>query len=169
MTEKQNYLDSYEVQQVVLFGAAGSSSVIFSVLFLFFLDSWISPHPGTSIDTISEMMGYVEFFFLTFASYFSASVLIWRLSSLFATWTISWLPIALLGSLLFSLLFSMRIWIESLFRIQHEIPTQVFTPDISAVMIGVLVLVCFALSSIGCAIMSAFLKHRKGSEKALVI
>lgn len=70
------FQDNYTIRRVVLFGTAGSLSIILPVLLLLFLNAQISQHPGPFDQPIDEMMAYTEFFLFITASYFSAAVLV---------------------------------------------------------------------------------------------
>jgi hypothetical protein len=157
MDEQQQYAASYDLQKVILFGATGSCSLIFSVFFLLFLGSQISSHPGLSTDTINEMVGYAEFFLFAFASYFSASIFVWRFSGYFSRSAVSWMPIALLGSIAFSISFLLRVWVSSILTYQENNPFQDPPPTFWIVAIAMLFcgIVCFIVSAIGCGLVSA--------------
>ena len=118
------YQASYELRPLILFGSVASGSVIFSVLFVIFLGSQVSSHQGLSTDTISEMMGYAEFFLFAFGSYLLIALLIlWRkeyLSRIIA----SWLPIATFGSFLFSYSFLFRSWASAVLTYKEGDPFQ---------------------------------------------
>jgi hypothetical protein len=153
MKVQKTYRASYQLQRVVLFGAAGSCSIIFALFFLMFLASRISYHPSARLDTIDEMTGYAEFFFFVFLSYFSASIFVWRLDEFLSSRTVSWLPIAFLGSFLLPFVILLRVWIGVVISEQRLPNLQYF----GAIAMGMLIIgtVCFVLSSVGCALVSA--------------
>lgn len=167
MDAHPKYLATYELQRVILFAAAASSSLIFSVLFLFFLGSLISSHnPSYFTDTISEMMGYAEFFVFAFASYFLVSVLIWRFRKYFSKIVVSWLPIAVIGSFTFSGSFLFRIWISAVINYQKNDPFQnppsTFRQLILAILItGSLVAV---VALLGSGLVSAVVRPTNSTE-----
>ncbi len=112
MPNSSDFSDSYEIPRIAMFGAAGSSALIFSVLFLLFLSSQISHHPPLSTNTISEMTGYAEFFLFAFASYFVTALAVLNLRKILQRFVTSWIPISLFGSLIFCLAIFTRTWIS---------------------------------------------------------
>lgn len=157
MSERLGYRLSYDLRQVMLFGAVASSSLIFSVLFLFFLGSQLSSHhPGYSIDTITEMMGYAEFFLFAYGSYFAAAVLVWRYADCFSKISVSWLPITLFGSIVFSISFLMRVWVSDLMTYQEKNPFRSPPPGFSMVVLTIIVVAVISclITSVGCSLIT---------------
>lgn len=150
-----NYRATYELRRTILFGAVASSSLIFSVLFLLFLSSQISYHHSLSTDTISEMMGYAQFFLIAYASYFAAAVFVWRHAEYFSRFSVSWFLICLFGSVAFSIVSTLLIWITSI----EENPFQPPSPKVWALAFSVVVGagICAVITSIGCGLVSAIL------------
>lgn len=167
MAEAPKYLPSYELRGVILFGATGSCSLIFSVLSLLFLGSQISSHPSLSTDTISEMMDYAEFFLFVFAAYFSMSVFVWRFQNYFAKFSISWLPIMLFGSVTFSVSFLLRGWLSSISTYQERNPFQSPPPEFLTLTLVMVfwVFICFIVTSIGCGLVSVIMDFEKHDHK----
>lgn len=164
MTKQPKYRADYELRKIILFGAVGSSSLIFSILFLLFLGSQISTHHSiVATDTISEMMSYAEFFFFAFFSYFLAAILIWRLSDGFSKFVVSWLPISLIGSIVFSVLFPLRVWLSSILTFRESSPFQNPPPNMwqVALLMLICVSICFVVTAVGCAIISAITTSEK--------
>jgi hypothetical protein len=151
------YSATYELRRVIFFGAVASSSLIFSLAGLLFLNAQISSHPGFSTDTISEIMGYAEFLFFAYASYFAASLIVlWRAESL-SRFSVSWLIVSVLGSIIFSVSFLLRVSISSLANYRAEDPFETPPPELWAIFLSVIVLsgVCSVVTSIGCGLASA--------------
>ncbi len=163
MRDQQTYRAGYDLERVVLYGAVGSCSVIFSALLVLFMGTRISSHPGFSTDTIGEMMDYFEFFFLAFLSYFSASVFTWRFREKLAKWTASWLMISFIGSIVFPILFLLRLWIVSVFRYQQFDSDGRSLGPFLATVVGVLLVgsLCFLLSAVCCGLVSAIQNARR--------
>ena len=148
MVESSSYIDSYDLRKVILFGAAGSSGVIFSFLFLAFLGSrGSSHHQPISTDTIGEMMGYAEFFFFAFVSYFAAAVFVWKMRSLFSNSVISWIPISSIGSMFFSISFFSWVWFLSVPSPQGVPPPSFMYVLLFAMVCGVALTVITGVSS----------------------
>lgn len=122
--KEPNYLDSYNNQRIVLFASTGSAALISTVLLLLFLGSQISDHPPVSTDTISEMMGYAEFFLFAFASYFSVALFTSWKKNIFSRLSASWLPIAMFGSIVFSFSFMFRVWVSAKMTYREGNPYQ---------------------------------------------
>ena len=165
MDGHQNYRATYDLRRVILFGAVASSSLIFSVLFFLFLGSF-SSHPGYSTDTISEMMGYAEFFLFAYGSYFAAAVLVWYSASHVSKAASSWLPIVVFGSILFSASFLIRVWISDLITYQENNPFRAPPPGFGMVVVSILAVagISFLVTSIGCGIASAFITAERKVE-----
>jgi hypothetical protein len=159
------YRESYELHRIVLFGAAGSCSLIFSMAFLLFLGSRISSHPSYSTDTISEMIGYAEFFLFAFSSYFAASIIVWRYTDCFSRLSVSWLPVTLVGSIAFSVSFLLRVWVSSWMTYQEGNPYQAPPPEFWKIVFSLVLVagVCFIVTSIGCGLVSAITNSEKGN------
>lgn len=134
---------------VILFGAVGSAGLIFSVLFLFFLGSQISSHPPMSTDTISEMMGYAEFFLFSFTSYFVVAISILKLRNVFQRYVPGWVPISLFGSLIFCLSFFTRVWISEVSAYREGDPFRSPAPTYVSVIISALVVASILTLVIG--------------------
>ncbi|MBX3267917.1 MAG: hypothetical protein KF831_14555 [Acidobacteria bacterium] len=166
MDGRQNYRSSYELRRVIFFGAVASSSLIVSVLFLYYLGSQVSSHPGYSTDTISEMMGYAEFFLFSYGSYFAAAVIVWSYSDYFSKKTVSWLPIALFGSILFSTSFLLRVWISDLLSYQENDPFRSAPPGFWMVVVSILIVAgaCFLMTFIGCAMASSLFTSKHDAK-----
>lgn len=154
MTKKQTNIKSYDLQNVILYGSAGSGGLIFFVLFFVFLGSQVSSdHPPLSTDTIGEMMGWATFFFFTFSSYFTAAVFVWKLKDFFAQHIVSWIPISFLGSILFSLSFFSWVWAFSVPSADGTAPAPFFYVLLFALLCGLVLTIVTGTSS---AIVSAF-------------
>ena len=157
MSGLHEYRATYELRRVIFFGAVASSGLIFSVAGLLFLDSQFSLHPGFSADTISEMMGYAEFFLFAYASYFAASVVVsWGSESL-SRFSVSWLIVSVLGSITFSVAFLLRIWISSLANYRDGNPVESSPPSLWGIVIAMIALsgVCSIVTLISCGLASA--------------
>ena len=157
MEEPRNCLGSYEVRQVVLFGAAASSSIIFSVLLLLFLSSQFTDHTGVSTYTIREMLNWAEFFLFVFVSDFSASSFVRRFSEYLSRFGPSWLPIAIVGSVTFAVSFILFVWVSSILTYTGEGPFQDPPPTIwqLAASIVFLAAICSVVSLLGTSLASA--------------
>lgn len=157
------YRATYELRRTILFGAVASGSLIFSVLFLLFLSSHILYHHSLSTDTISEMMGYAQFFLLAYASYFTAAVLVWRCAEYFSRYSVSWLIISLFGSVAFSFSSMAFLWISSPANPSKENPFEQATLGVLALAYSAIVLsiMCVVITSIGCGLVSAFFYPHK--------
>jgi len=157
MEGRQNWIESYDLRRIILFGSAGSCSLIFSVLFLLFLDAQTSSHPGLSTDTISEMMSYAEFFLFAFGSFFAASILVWHYTDFFSRFSVSWLLISIIGSTAFSVSFLFRVWISSVTTYKENDPFQSPPPEFWKVVVSVIVVagICSLVTSAGSGLISA--------------
>src|SRR5687768_7190076 len=101
MNEKPPFAECYEPARIVTVGAAATSGLIFSVVFILFLGSQFSyHHPPFTTDTIGQMVGYAEFFVFAVVSYFGVALAVLRWKAL-ANYIPSWLPIPLMGSAVF--------------------------------------------------------------------
>lgn len=112
MDDTAPYSESYELGKIVAIGAAAASGLVFSLVILLFLASQISYHPSSNTDTITEMMGYTEFFVFAVISYFGAAVLSWIFRATLANHIVAWLPISFFGSVVFCFAFLFRVWIS---------------------------------------------------------
>jgi len=171
MKDKRNDPSSYELRPVIIYGAAASSSLLLLLLILLFLNSQISDHIGPSTDTIGEMMGYAEFFIFSFASYFATSVFVWRHANYFSRFGPSWLPIALLGSITFSVSFYLLIWVSSIITFSHTDPFQNPPPSVGQLTLGIFIFagICFVISSIGCGFATLIHRYRQSPEESPLI
>lgn len=142
MNPRTDFSVQYALRNIIFCGAVASASVIFSVLFLLFLNSYISPHPPFITDTVSEMMGYAEFFGFTFGSYFVVTVVTWNLRQTLQRFFPSWLPIAVGGSLLFCFSFFTRVWIETMLRYDPSNPFAQPPPTYAVILLSVLITAC---------------------------
>jgi hypothetical protein len=154
----------------MLFGSAGSCGLIFSVLLLLFLGSRFHSHSDFSTDTISEMMGYAEFFLFAFGSYFSAAVMIWRLRNYFSKFVVSWLPIALFGSIVFSVSFLLMVWVSSVITYQENNPFQSPPPRFGNLILVMLLFgfASFIVTFVSCELVSAIFSFEKRDDGLLI-
>ena len=111
MTSTGTFSASYYFRTVALHAIVASSSVVFAVYVLLFLHAQLIPHELWiwSNDTVKEMIGYAEFFLVTFACYcFAASLTYWQRKLL---WKLipSLVPIILLGSLVLGVYSALRL------------------------------------------------------------
>jgi len=157
MEEPRTEPSSYELKQVVLLGAAASSSIIFMRLGFLFLSSGVIDHANLSTSSISEMMDWAEFIFFLFASYFSASLLVRRYADSFSRLGPSWLPIAVVGSMTFSVSFMLFVWVSSTLTYTGNGPFE--GPPLTIwqlpLSIAVFAGLCFVISLFGTTVASA--------------
>ena len=128
---------------------------------LLFLNAQISQHPGPFDQPIDEMMAYTEFFLFITASYFSAAVLVWRFRNSFQKYLASWLAIAILGSVIFSVLLVSRLLLSSA---NTEVKGELgpFFGFIVAVLF--VTVICATAATIACGLASALVRRRKSDE-----
>jgi len=153
----QKNLATYEPRRVIFFGAVASSSLIFSLVFLLFLGSQVSQHPGTSTNTLGEMMGYIEFFLFAFGSYFAAAVIVLRGADRLSRFGASWPLVAVLGSFIFSVTFVLRIWMSSGANNSARSSDQPSLLGLWAIPVSVLIstALCSLITLTGCGLASA--------------
>ena len=152
---------NYTIRRAVLFGTAGSLSIILPVLMLLFLNAQISQHPGPFDQPIDEMMAYTESFLFITASYFSAAVLVWRFRNSFQKYLASWLAIAILGSVIFSVLLISRLMLSSA-NSEVKGGREPFLGFVLAVLFSAVV--CSISATIACGLASALVRRRKSDE-----
>lgn len=105
-----SFIDSYHYRAIWLAATVAGCSVIFTIFFLLFLHAQLVPHSLYNIiDPIKEMTGYAELFFLTFTCYYLAGLLVYWQRRILGRFSQSFLPIAIIGSLVFSLYSSIRL------------------------------------------------------------
>lgn len=152
---------NYTIRRAVLFGTAGSLSIILPVLMLLFLNAQISQHPGPFDQPIDEMMAYTESFLFITASYFSASILVWHSRERLQKYLASWLAIAILGSVIFSVLLVSRLLLSSA---NTEVKGELgpFFGFIVAVLF--VTVICSTAATIACGLASALMRRRKSDE-----
>jgi len=158
------FQSSYTIRRVVAFGVAGSSSVILPFVLLLFLDSQVSPHPGSFDQPIDEMMAYTEFFVFVTASYFSASVSALKFREHFQKYFASWLTIAVVGSITFSVLVVSRLMLSSA---RTEVTGELSALPGFIVAVLFLSVVCVIPASISCGLASALIGARERRDPLL--
>lgn len=161
MDGSQWFQSSYTIRRVVAFGAAGSLSIILPVVLLLFLDSQLSQHPGPFDQPIDEMMAYTGSFLFVTASYFSASVLVLRFREYLQRYLASWIAIAVLGSINFSVLVVSRLMLSSA---NSEVKGELgpFLGFIVAVLF--VTVICSMAAAIACGLSSALIGARELDE-----
>ena len=164
MDGSQWFQRSYTIRRVVAFGVAGSSSVILPFVLLLFASSQISLHPGPDTDTVYEMMGYVEFFLFASGSYFGAAILAWKFREHLQKYLASWLAIAVLGSITFSVLLLSR-----LVFLSGSTTANDSMPSVWGFFMGVLLVavVCFFPAFVACGLASALIGSRERKSPIL--
>lgn len=152
---------SYTIRRVVLFGTAGSLSIILPVVLLLFLNAQISQHPGPFDQPLDEMMAYTESFLLITASYFSAAVFAWRFRENLQKYLASWLAIAVFGSTIFSFFLISRLMLSSA-NSEVKGGRGPFLGFVLAVLF--FTVICSTAATIACGLTAALIRARKPVE-----
>jgi hypothetical protein len=106
------------------------------------------------------MMGYAEFFLFAFTSYFVVAILMRKLRDAFQRYVPAWVPISLLGSMIFCLSFFTRVWIPDASAYREGDPFWSPPPTyirviVSAIVVaGIITVVVGAFSALASAIYS---------------
>ena len=105
-----SFASSYHYRAIWFTATVAGCSLIFTVFVLLFLHAQLIPHPlYYIIDPVKEMTGYAELFLLTFTCYYLAGFLVSWQRRILARFTPSFLPIAVFGSMIFSIYASIRL------------------------------------------------------------
>ena len=102
MNSENDHFPGYDLRGCMVIGSVASLCPIFVFLFL----ASISYHPVFNTSTIDEMLDYGRIFFISFLSYFSMAVAVWKSRNWFARKFPIWFPVSVLGSILFVTLFA---------------------------------------------------------------
>jgi hypothetical protein len=105
-----SFQSSYRYRTIWFAATVAGCSLIFTVFVFLFLHAYLNTHSMFNlIDPIKEMIGYAELFFLTFSCYYIAGFLVYWGRRILARFTSSFIPIAIVGSLIFSFYSSIRL------------------------------------------------------------
>ncbi len=99
-----SFYGSYLYREVWFTATVAGCSLIFTIFAFLFLHAQLVPHALYYIvDPVIEMTGYAELFLLTFACYYVTGLLAYWKRRILSRFMPSFLPIAIVGSLIFSL------------------------------------------------------------------
>ncbi|HKP68980.1 MAG TPA: hypothetical protein VJV05_06830 [Pyrinomonadaceae bacterium] len=156
MLKTPDYAESYKVRPVILFGGIGSLGIIFFYLFSIYLTS--DHHPLGYANTIDEMMSYTMFFSFAIISFILASFVVRRFRERLTRLVVSWLPVAILGSVIFSFSFNLATWLIAINSYRDGDPFRIPPPTFLGI-VGIALFFSFVLapvSMVPCAIAMQF-------------